>query len=148
MCRTIKADVYRHVGDSQVIDALATQLQAVSGRSHSRGEGEIRQRQGGGENIGWARDAGEGRLARRYGLVAPARHPARVALVVRQASNQIAGYAHIGTANTTRKTRGAYRGALLTADPGGSGRPDEPVKIVTGYTGRPPTSASRVTRTA
>ncbi len=111
----IKLTLYRTSGDSPIIDSL---VEAAESGKQVAVLVELKARFDEARNISWAKRLEQAGAHVAYGLVGLKIH-AKIAMIVREESDGIRRYCHVGTGNYNHRTARLYEDfGLLTADAG------------------------------
>jgi polyphosphate kinase len=126
----IKQTLYRTSGDSPIVKSL---ISAAESGKQVAALVELKARFDELRNIAWAKQLEEAGVHVVYGLVGLKTH-SKCALVVRQESDGIRRYLHLGTGNYNPKTAMVYEDlGLLSSDPGLGADLTELFNYLTGY---------------
>ena len=126
----IKLTLYRTSGDSPIIDSL---VEAAERGKQVAVLVELKARFDEARNISWAKRLEQAGAHVAYGLVGLKIH-AKIAMIVREESDGIRRYCHVGTGNYNHRTARLYEDfGLLTADPNVGADIAELFNQLTGY---------------
>ena len=130
----IKQTLYRTSGDSPIVDALIDAAEAGKQvLAHRRDQGPVRRA---GQHL-LGPQARAGRRATSSTASSGLKTHAKLCLVVRQESDGLRRYCHIGTGNYNPKTARLYEDfGLLTCDPAGRRGPRRLFNQLSGYAPR------------